>query len=162
MTCRWIFRLAVGTWKVPSVIIDELGHIHILFFLLFIYLFIYLFIIYLFFPRVLCPDSSFFFPTHLVAPPLYTFPVHHIYFCFSLQNWSGLLICCTVDNSHLEIHSYPLGFFLIFFFFKFLLYIFFINISNAIPKVTYMLPAPWSPIHPLRLHGTGVPLYWGI
>jgi hypothetical protein len=40
--------------------------------------------------------------------------------------------------------------------------IFFIYISNAIPKVPYSLPPPCSPTHPLLLLGPGVPLYWGI
>jgi hypothetical protein len=48
------------------------------------------------------------------------------------------------------------------FFSKFLLDIFFIYISNAIPKVPYTLPLPCSPTHPLPLLGPGVPLYWGI
>jgi hypothetical protein len=43
----------------------------------------------------------------------------------------------------------------------FLLDIFFIYISNAIPKVPYT-PPPCSPTHPLPLPGPGVPLYWGI
>jgi hypothetical protein len=43
-----------------------------------------------------------------------------------------------------------------------LLDIFFIYISNAIPKVPYTLPLPCSPIHLLPLLGPGVPLYWGI
>jgi energy-coupling factor transporter transmembrane protein EcfT len=43
-----------------------------------------------------------------------------------------------------------------------LLYIFFIYISNAIPKVPYTLPPPCSPTHPLPLFGPGVPPYWGI
>ena len=47
-------------------------------------------------------------------------------------------------------------------FFNFLLGIFFIYISNAIPKVPYTLPLPCSPTHPLPLLGPGVPLYWGI
>jgi hypothetical protein len=48
--------------------------------------------------------------------------------------------------------------------FKFLLDIFFIYISNAMPKVPYTLPAPLpcSPTHSLPLLGPGVPLYWGI
>jgi hypothetical protein len=46
--------------------------------------------------------------------------------------------------------------------FQFLLYIFFIYISNAIPKVPYTLPPPCSPTHPLLLLGPGVPLYWCI
>jgi hypothetical protein len=48
-----------------------------------------------------------------------------------------------------------------FFFLQFLLGIFFIYISNAIPKVPHTLPAH-SPTHPLPLLGPGVPLYWGI
>jgi hypothetical protein len=44
----------------------------------------------------------------------------------------------------------------------FLLDIFFIYISNAIPKVPYTLPLPCSPTHPLPLLGPGIPLYWGI
>jgi hypothetical protein len=45
---------------------------------------------------------------------------------------------------------------------SFLLDVFFIYISNAIPKVPYTLPPPCSSPHPLPLHGPGVPLYWGI
>jgi hypothetical protein len=48
------------------------------------------------------------------------------------------------------------------FFFQFLLDIFFIYISNAIPKVPYTLLPPSSPTHSLPLLGPGVPLYWGI
>jgi hypothetical protein len=44
----------------------------------------------------------------------------------------------------------------------FLLAIFFIYISNAIPNVPYILPLPCSPTHPLPLLGPGFPLYWGI
>jgi hypothetical protein len=44
----------------------------------------------------------------------------------------------------------------------FLLDMFFIYISNAIPKVPYTLPLPRYPAHPLPLLGPGVPLYWGI
>jgi hypothetical protein len=44
----------------------------------------------------------------------------------------------------------------------FFLDIFFIYISNAIPKVLYTLPLPCFPIHPLALLGPGIPLYWGI
>jgi hypothetical protein len=51
---------------------------------------------------------------------------------------------------------------LAFLFFFFLLDIFFIYISNAIPKVPYTLPPPCSPTHPLPLLGPGIPLYWGI
>jgi hypothetical protein len=43
-----------------------------------------------------------------------------------------------------------------------LLDIFFIYISNAIPKVPYTLSPPCSPTHPLPLLGPGIPLYWGI
>jgi hypothetical protein len=51
-----------------------------------------------------------------------------------------------------------------FFFVKnnFLLDIFFIYISNAIPKVSYTLPPACSPTHPLLIPGPGIPLYWGI
>jgi hypothetical protein len=48
----------------------------------------------------------------------------------------------------------------IFIFLYFLLGIFLIYISNAIPKVPHTLP-PHSPTHPLPLFGPGVPLYWG-
>jgi hypothetical protein len=44
----------------------------------------------------------------------------------------------------------------------FLLDIFLIYISNAIPKVPYILPLPCSPTHPLLLLGPGTPLNWGI
>jgi hypothetical protein len=44
----------------------------------------------------------------------------------------------------------------------FLLAIFFIYISNAIPKVPYTLPLPCSPTHPFLLLGLGIPLYWCI
>jgi hypothetical protein len=44
----------------------------------------------------------------------------------------------------------------------FLLDIFFIYISNAIPKAPYTLPLPYSPTYPLLLLGSGIPLYWGI
>jgi len=49
-----------------------------------------------------------------------------------------------------------------FFMYLFLLDIFFIYISNAIPKIPYILPPPCSPTHPLPLLGPGIPLYWGI
>jgi hypothetical protein len=49
-----------------------------------------------------------------------------------------------------------------FFFLNFLLDIFFIYISNAIPKFSYTLPLPCSPTHSLPLLGPGIPLYWGI
>jgi hypothetical protein len=45
------------------------------------------------------------------------------------------------------------------YFSNFLLGIFFIYISNAIPKVPYTLPLPCSPMHPLPLLGPGVLLY---
>jgi hypothetical protein len=45
---------------------------------------------------------------------------------------------------------------------SFLLDIFFIYISNAIPKVSYTLPQPCSQNHPLPLPGPGIPLYWAI
>jgi hypothetical protein len=44
----------------------------------------------------------------------------------------------------------------------FLLDIFFIYISKAIPEVPYTLPLPCSPTHPLLLLGPGIPLYWSI
>jgi hypothetical protein len=47
------------------------------------------------------------------------------------------------------------------FFKQFLLDIFFIYISNAIPKVPYTIPLPCSPTHPLLLPAPGIPLYWG-
>jgi hypothetical protein len=49
---------------------------------------------------------------------------------------------------------------LFYFILIFLLGIFLIYISNAIPKVPHTLPH--SPTHPLPLFGPGVPLYWGI
>jgi hypothetical protein len=48
------------------------------------------------------------------------------------------------------------------FFSFFLLDIFFIYISNAIPKVPYTLHLPCSSTHLLPLLGPSVPLYWGI
>jgi hypothetical protein len=44
----------------------------------------------------------------------------------------------------------------------FLLVIFFIYISNAIPKVSYALPLPCFPTYVLLLPGPGIALYWGI
>jgi hypothetical protein len=44
----------------------------------------------------------------------------------------------------------------------FLLDIFFLCISNTIPKVPYTLPPPCSPTHPLPLLGPGILLYWDI
>ena len=49
-----------------------------------------------------------------------------------------------------------------FLFIIFLLDIFFIYISNVIPKVPYTLHPPYSPTHSLPLLGPGIPLYWGI
>jgi hypothetical protein len=53
-------------------------------------------------------------------------------------------------------------FLFLFLFLAFLLDIFFIYISNAIPKSPYSLPPTSSPTHPLLLPGPGIPLYWGI
>jgi hypothetical protein len=44
----------------------------------------------------------------------------------------------------------------------FLLDIFFIYTSNAIPKVPYTLPLPCSPTHPLLLLGPGIPRHYCI
>jgi hypothetical protein len=46
---------------------------------------------------------------------------------------------------------------LFFFLFLFLLDIFFIYISNAIPKAPYTFPSPCSPTHPLLLPGLACP-----
>jgi hypothetical protein len=46
--------------------------------------------------------------------------------------------------------------------YSFLLDIFFIYISKAIPKAPYTHPPSCSPTHPLLLPGLGIPLYWGI
>jgi hypothetical protein len=61
-------------------------------------------------------------------------------------------------------HYHPASspFFFCLFVFKFLLDIFFIFISNAIPKVLYTPPPPCSPTHSLPVLGPGVPLSWGI
>jgi hypothetical protein len=48
------------------------------------------------------------------------------------------------------------------FIYLFLLDIFFIYTSNAILKVSYTLPLPCSPTHPLSLLGSDIPLYCGI
>jgi dolichol kinase len=53
-------------------------------------------------------------------------------------------------------------FFFLFLFLFFLLDIFFIYISNAIPKIPYTLPLPCSPTHPFPLLGPDITLYWGI
>jgi hypothetical protein len=44
----------------------------------------------------------------------------------------------------------------LFFALLFLLDIFFIYLSNAIPKASYKLPPPCSPTHPLPLPGPGI------
>jgi hypothetical protein len=67
-----------------------------------------------------------------------------------------LLLPYCWDYGHASLHSRKQGFF-----FPFLLDIFFIYISNAIPKVPYTLNS-CSPTHPLPLHGLGIPLDWGI
>jgi hypothetical protein len=54
------------------------------------------------------------------------------------------------------------GFSFFFFNFLYLLDIFFIYISNVIPKTPYTLPQPCFPTHPLLLLGPGIPLNWGI
>jgi hypothetical protein len=54
-------------------------------------------------------------------------------------------------NIRLEAFSFS------FFFHLFLLDIFFIYISNAIPKVPYTLPKPFPPTHPIPLLGHGIP-----
>jgi hypothetical protein len=46
--------------------------------------------------------------------------------------------------------------------FIYLLDIYFIYISNAIPKVPYTLPLSCSLTYPLPLLGPGDPLYWGV
>jgi hypothetical protein len=48
------------------------------------------------------------------------------------------------------------------FFFFLLLDIFFIYISNVIPKVPYTLAQPCSPTYSLPLLGPSFALYWGI
>jgi hypothetical protein len=55
-----------------------------------------------------------------------------------------------------------LNFFILKFFSSFLLDIFFLYISNAIPKAPYAPTLPCSPTHLLPLSGPGIPLYWGI
>ena len=47
-------------------------------------------------------------------------------------------------------------------FYNFLLDIFFIYISNAIPKAPYTLLLPCSPTHPLLHAGHSIPLNWVI
>jgi hypothetical protein len=42
---------------------------------------------------------------------------------------------------------------------SFVLDIFYIYISNAIPKIPYTIPPPYSPTHPLLLPSPGIPLY---
>jgi hypothetical protein len=62
----------------------------------------------------------------------------------------------------MTIQGCALDFIIALFFFYFLLDIFFIYISNAIPKVPYTLPPPYSPTHPILLPGPCVPLHWAI
>jgi hypothetical protein len=57
---------------------------------------------------------------------------------------------------------FPFSFFFFYFLFNFLLDIFFIYISNVIPKVPYTLPLPCTSNHSLPLLSPGVPLYWSI
>jgi hypothetical protein len=63
-----------------------------------------------------------------------------------------------------QLHDIPVKAFiyLLNFIYLFILDIFFIYISNAIPKIPYTLPLPCSPPYPLLLLGPGIPLYWGI
>jgi hypothetical protein len=72
----------------------------------------------------------------------------------------GTLNCHSISLSCLEVSAGKFIFlflfsFLFFSFLKILLDIFFIYISNAIPKVPYTLPPTCSPTHPLL--GPGVP-----
>ena len=70
-----------------------------------------------------------------------------------------LAICCYEGEYCIILFIYLL----IYLFIYLLLDIFFIYISNAIPKVVpYTLPPPCSPTHPLPLLGPGIPLNWGI
>jgi hypothetical protein len=66
-----------------------------------------------------------------------------------------------------KIHNFDVDF--IFSFLSFLLDIFFIYISNAIPFPSFPSknplsspPSPCSSTHPLALPDPGIPLYWGI
>jgi hypothetical protein len=74
---------------------------------------------------------------------------------FHLQQWKFLLHILFVV---VVVVVVVLGYF----FSNFLLDIFFMYISNAIPKVPYRLPLACSPTHSLLLLGPGIPLYWGI
>jgi hypothetical protein len=69
-----------------------------------------------------------------------------------VAQWNTCPACTSPEfcpNTQRKIH--------VFLFLKiFLLGIFLIYISNAIPKVLH------SPTHPLPLFGPGIPLYWGI
>jgi hypothetical protein len=69
----------------------------------------------------------------------------------------NLMHLSTQKNSHRLIFSYSKNHF-----FHFLLDIFFIYISNAIPKVPYTTPLALLPYPPLPILGPGLPLYWGI
>jgi hypothetical protein len=66
-----------------------------------------------------------------------------------------------LDTSNLQPPKLKFIFILYFIFKAFLFDIFFIYISNAIPKTPYSLPLSCSPTHPLLLPGPGIALYWG-
>jgi hypothetical protein len=71
-------------------------------------------------------------------------------------------ICCFLGMKHallLQLHFFSIYLFILW---HFSLDIFFICISNAIPKAPYALPPLCSPTHALLLPGPGIPLYWGI
>jgi hypothetical protein len=77
-------------------------------------------------------------------PPHTFFSTNFLQLFIEQIYYSGcIIICCMQEN-------------------LFLLDIFFIYISNAIPKVPYILPSPCSPTHSLLLLGPGIPLYCGI
>jgi hypothetical protein len=82
------------------------------------------------------------------------------------KDLSLILSTQMTDDNHLQRKSHGIFclsvcfvLFCFCFIFYFLLDIFFIYISNAIPKVPYTLPLPCSPTHPLPLPGHGIPLY---
>jgi hypothetical protein len=79
----------------------------------------------------------------------------------AMLEWVWCGVGLEVSKIHIrssQVQSLPQTLFLPAAFFKkiFLLGIFLIYISNAMPKVPHTLP------HPLPLFGPGVPLYWGI
>jgi hypothetical protein len=94
---------------------------------------------------------------------------------YSSNIWKGRLLlwrqtvpqlwcCLTISaQSHKALLSGPVLFLFFyvfifyFYFFQFLLDIFFIYNSNAIPKVPYTFPPPCSPTHPLLVPGPGIP-----